>query len=235
MSQFGIPLGDRLRLHLNRWKRFTRNPTVLSLIRDGLKLSFIADPTSLKKRAVLLKCKPEFQEMLIKQLNKFLQQKIIEVDLKTDEGFTSLFFPIPKKDPAKLRWILDLRGLNSVVKKKGYKMETINTIRQMILKDDWMVSIDIQDAFYHVLIHRKHRKFLTFTAINNLGRKTVYRFRTLPMGLTNSPWALSRIIGEIIRKLRSKGLRLSYFADDLILMAKTKEECQENLKLLVEK
>src|SRR3989338_2912715 len=103
---------------------------------------------------------------------------------------------------------------------KPFKLETVKEIREMIHPGDWMISIDVTDAFYHILVNKKFRKLLRFM----IGRRK-FQYRALPMGLASSPWALTRVMGEFVRKIRSQGIKLSCYMDDIILIASSEEEC----------
>ena len=89
-----------------------------------------------------------------------LQKRAVErvQDLGTP-GFYSWLFLIPKKN-GKLRPVIDLSLLNQYIMKQPFKMETVKLVRQSILVHDWTVSIDLTDAYLHVPIHPRSRKYL---------------------------------------------------------------------------
>ena len=229
-SMSKLPITARLRHHLQRWRRFTRNKTVLSIIKRGLFIS-LRDPI-LKKRSFFMKCQDkETKKQLTKTIEKFLKQGVIEAapTAEQEEELVSLFFPIPKKGSNKLRWIIDLKELSQHVNKKAFKMETLEYVREMIQPGDWMISIDLMDAFYHLLVQPRVRKYLRFVA---LGQK--WQYRALPMGLSNSPWALSRVMAEFVRKMRALKIRLSCYADDLILLATDQATCIKHRDVVIQ-
>lgn len=216
----------RLRSHLNRWKKFTKNPTVLSLIEEGLKLTF--SRPILKRRSLFLKASSEMmKKTLSATIKRFLAEGIIEPTNQKSQ-ILNLFFPILKKNKKDLRWILDLKFVSAHLNHKAYKMETITQIREMIQEKDWMVSIDIVNAFYHLLIHPDYRQYCRFKALNK-----TYQFKALPMGLSESPWALSRIMNEFIRKIRAKGIRITCYVDDILIMAQTEQECEQHKTMVL--
>lgn len=97
-------------------------------------------------------------------------------------------------------------------------METIQTICSMMQKNDYLTSIDLKDAFLHILIHPDYRRYLQFN-----WKGLTYQFRTLPFGLSLSPLVFTKILRPVIKWARRKGIRLSIYLDDLLIMAKTKE------------
>ena len=61
-------------------------------------------------------------------------------------------------------------------------METASSIRDAIRPEDWAISVDHKDAYFHVLIHEADRKFLRFTWQEN-----VFQFVAVPFGLAPTP------------------------------------------------
>ena len=106
-------------------------------------------------------------------------------------------------------------------------METIKSVCNMLQKNDYLTSIDLADAFLHILIHPSHRKYLQFQWH---GRQ--YQFRVLPFGLSLSPLVFTKVLKPVLRWARRRGIRISAYLDDLIIVAKTKELSREHTRLV---
>ena len=52
--------------------------------------------------------------------------------------------------------------LNNLLHVPTFKMETAESIRKSIRKGEWVTSIDLTDAYFHVPIHRQSQKYLRF-------------------------------------------------------------------------
>lgn len=89
-------------------------------------------------------------------------------------GFYSTFFPVPKKDGCQ-RPVLNLNGLNKVVWVKTFKMQTLQSIISHLPRGDWLASLDLKDAYFHVPIRAQHRPFLRFEFLGQ-----VFQFKVLP-------------------------------------------------------
>ena len=61
---------------------------------------------------------------------------------------------------------LDLSVLNRYVHSTKFRMEIVRTVMSVIWQGDWMVSIDLRDAYFQVPEHQDRRKFLRFSSIN---------------------------------------------------------------------
>ena len=98
------------------------------------------------------------------EVNTPLRKEAIEVvpPRDTESGFYSQFFIVPMKDGG-LRPILELRHLNRSVMPLMFRMLTINQVVSQISSEDWFVTINLRDAYFHISILPQHRKFLRFT------------------------------------------------------------------------
>lgn len=76
-------------------------------------------------------------------------------------------------------------------------MLTVQHIVQSVRQGDWMATIDLKDAFFHVSVQLQHRKFLRFAFEDR-----VWEFSVLAFGLVLSPWAFSAVIQEAMAPLR---------------------------------
>ena len=81
-----------------------------------------------------------------------------------------------------------------------------------IQKGDWVVSVDLTDAYLHVPIHPSSRKFLRF-----LYQEVVFQFWVLPFGLLVSPRNFTRVVDAMMAHVRSLGLQVHHYLDDGLL------------------
>ena len=67
------------------------------------------------------------------------------VGIRPDQ-FVSRIFQVPKKN-GEHRLILDLKDLNKFLKKIHFKMDGLEDIASLISLNDYLASLDCQDAF----------------------------------------------------------------------------------------
>ncbi len=96
-------------------------------------------------------------------------------------------------------------------------------VLDLIQKDDYFTSIDLQDAYFSVPIHEHDQKFLKFRLNGAL-----YKFVCLPFGLSPAPKLFTKILRPIYAWFRFMGIRCSYYIDDSINMHQIKEICLQN-------
>jgi hypothetical protein len=137
-------------------------------------------------------------------------------------------FVIPKRNGG-FRPVFNLRHLNQYVQCPHFKLESIQQVIRLIRKNDYFTSVDLTDAFLHILIHRQFRRYLRFH-----WEGTTFQFRTTPFGLSVVPWLFTRITKPILQWARQKGIRISAYLDDWILIANSKEQAQTQTTALLQ-
>ena len=143
-----------------------------------------------------------------------------------DNEFISTVFLVPKKT-GDFRPVINLKPLNQFVKKIHFKMENIRMALNCISPGDFMVSIDIKDAYFSVPIFQPLLKYLRF--LWNFKR---YEFTCLLFGYSLAPRVFTKIFKPVIAYFRFLGFRVIIFMDDLILIVSSYDERLQQLGVL---
>ena len=93
----------------------------------------------------------------------------------------------------------------------------------------WMASIDLKDAYFHVLIHPSHRQFLRF-----VWSGVHLQYVTLPFGLSSAPRVFTKTLLPIVKALRALGVKIYAYLDDLLIVGASVEEVQRSLYLAIQ-
>ena len=109
-----------------------------------------------------------------------------------------------------------------------FKMETAESIRESIRKGEWVTSIELTDAYFHVPIHPQSQKYLRFQT-----KKGVFQFPALPFGVATAPLEFTRIVKEVKLIAQARNLRIYQYLDDWLLRSPTKEQCLKDSENLV--
>ena len=97
-----------------------------------------------------------------------------------------------------MRPILNLKPLNAYIESRTFKMENLRSIKKAIKKDDYLVSIDLQDTYMHIPIHPAYRKYLRFKI-----QGKVYQFKVLPFGLASAPRVFTKMMAPVVALARA--------------------------------
>lgn len=129
---------------------------------------------------------------------------------------------VPKKDGS-FRLILNLRQLNEFIDSLHFKMEDYRSVVNLMTKDCFFVSIDLQDAYHLIPVHESSQKYLLFEFQGKL-----YRYTCIPFGLSTAPRLFTKVMRPVMGRLRSLGFTSNYYLDDILLLENSTERCIEN-------
>ncbi|KAI2644258.1 Transposon Ty3-G Gag-Pol polyprotein [Labeo rohita] len=208
-----VPLVD----HLAAWKLLPNvSAWVLHTVERGYRIQFGAQPPQFNGVSPTL-VGLEQGLVMEQEVATLLRKEAIEVvpPHARESGIYSRYLIVPKKDGG-LRPILDLCLLNRSVKRLKFKMLTIKQVVSQIRSEDWFVTIDLKDAYFHVSILPQHRKFLRFAF-----RGEAYQYRVLPFGLALSPHTFTKCVNAALAPLRLQGIRILNYIDDWLILAQS--------------
>lgn len=203
-----VPVGARLMHFANRWLQITSDAWVHSLVTQGLTFQFEKRPPLSRVPIDLVSPHPQLPDSILGLLEK---QAVERVHDPCSPGFYSRLFLVQKKSGS-WRPVIDLKVFNTFLVKPTFKMETPAFIRRSIKPMQWGVSLDLEDAYFHVPIHPNYRKYLRFSF-----RGQVYQFRAMPFGLATAPRVFTKLMAAVSAHLRLHGVQLLQYFDDWLL------------------
>jgi len=184
---------------------------VVSVLRRGFKLMFW-EPAPLSRVPIALPDRPSHAVVVKAEVELLLQKQAIEiVEDPTTPGFYSRLFVVPKQN-GKWRPVIDLKVLNHYLKVPKFSMESLQSIWAALMPGNFAFSLDLQDAYFHIPIHRSHRKFLRFVVGDR-----VYQFRALPFGLSSAPWIFTQVMSQVKAMVHLQGIQLYLYFDDWLV------------------
>lgn len=214
-------MGGRLGSYWENWQTIGADDWVINVLRGGYYIPFDADPPLLTTEPPDLcysASHPLFQE-LRNSVQSLLQKEAIEVVEASTLGFYSRLFLAPKKSGA-WRPVIDLKPLNQFLTPPKFKMETVHSIMEAMQPNSWCTSLDLQDAFLHIPVAQRHRRYLRFRVGD-----AHYQFKALPFGLGTSPYVFSRVVKTVGAYAHVRGLCLIQYLDDWNLSCGTEQTC----------
>ena len=108
-------------------------------------------------------------------------------------------------------------------------MTTIQEVRSVLPVGGYGASIDLKDAYWHVPIHPRFRKYLGFS----LGG-IKYCFKALPFGLNIAPRIFTKISKAILKEVRRRGVLALVYIDDWLVWGPSYQECRRAVQIVLE-
>ena len=178
----------------SNWQMITSDKEILTSVR-GATIEFDTQPYNTKRPQSTFSA--EENAIIDSEVAKLLSKNIIETTDHTPYEVISNIFIRPKKDGGH-RQILNLKGLNQFVTYHHFKMETLQSIVQLVEKNCCMCSLE--DAYYTVGVSPSHRKYLSF-----MWKDVLYQFTCLPNGLSSCPRKFTKLLNPPLTELHKKG------------------------------
>ena len=192
---------------------------MVQVLREGYQIPFLTPPP-LSSVPILL---PSYSPSSIR--GKALTLEVLALREKgaielapSSPGYYSRVFVAMKASGA-WRPIIDLSILNRLVVFSRFHMETPQSVLRSIRPGDWMISLDLQDAYLQIPVHPESRRYLRF--VTNEG---TFQFKVLPFGLTTSPQVFTRVMAPVSVFMHRAGYRMLRYLDDWLVMGSSLEE-----------
>jgi hypothetical protein len=164
------------------------------------------------------------------EIDSLLSKGAIEVlHPPVGPGFYSSVFVVAKKSPGKFRLVINLKPLNALLVHKRFRMETQRSITSALNQGDWVISLDLTDAYLHIPIHKTCRKYLRF-----VHGTQVFQFRALPFGLASAPYVFTRVAAGLARVAHRRALFLYLYLDDWLLQNPIREALTLQIPVLTQ-
>ncbi len=98
-----------------------------------------------------------------------------------------------------------------------FRILTLKSILSQVQEGDWVVTVDLKDAYFHIQVVQRHRKFLRFA----FGGKA-YQYKDLPFGLALALRTFTKCMDAALAPLRLQGIRILNYLDDWLILARSR-------------
>ena len=220
-----VPVGGRVKFFIQNWKVITRDPWILQSVK-GIELPLVSNPYQ-KRIPVPSKFRAADQILIDSEIESLVSKHAVRETTPTSDSFYSNVFLVPKKG-GELRPVINLRNLNGFLPYQHFKMEGIQLLRDLMEEGDWLVKLDLKDAYLTINVAEEFRKYLKF-----FWRNKIMEFTSLPFGIAIAPRVFTKIMKVPIAILRRLGIRLVIYLDDIMIMNQSLSGIQSDLSTAV--
>ena len=216
LYQNNLPQAGRIKHFHFLWEKLTRDPSILEIV-HGWTIPLVETPHQ-KSDPAIYRFQNQEKELISKEVANMLEKGAIVPVAQIKGQFISNLFLREKKDGGH-RPIINLKKLNAFIPYLKFKMESIKNIKDLLSKGDYMVKIDLKDAYFSIPLNHESRKFVRFKWEGNL-----YEFVCLTFGIGPAPRIFSRLLKVPISLIRKLKIRIVIYIDDMLVMAATLSE-----------
>ena len=214
-------VGGCLAAFWRQWESRGAEPWIVQVLRVGYILPFISHPLLSSMPIPLPSYSPSsIRGLALAAAMKDLLSKGAIEPASPGPGFYSRLFVTPKVTGG-WRPVIDLSCLNRFVQLSHFRMETAQFVLQSIRHGDWMISLDLQDAYLQVPVRPESRRYLRFCLDNE-----VYQFRVLCFGLSSTPQVFTRVMAPVSSIMHRFGFRILRYLDDWLVLGSSLPEIE---------
>ena len=192
-------LYHRLADRLPAWESAGAGTVETSWLREGVRLPWIREPPPPFHQGVSFNNLSDAQREFVTEALRRHFQETGAIEPATSQKYVTKAFLVPKPGNNKWRIVFDLRHVNKFMRKLSCRYETLKKLRYLAKQGDFMISIDLEDGFFHIKVHPDDRQYLTFV-VEGLG---AFQWAALPMGLSMSPYVFTKLMRVFVKALRA--------------------------------
>jgi transposase InsO family protein len=184
----------------------------------GPKVHLEIDPTAKPHRSRAYPVAHKLQPVFKDELQRLVQEDVLERAGRSE--WIAGTFIIPKKEGT-VRWISDFRGLNKAIKRKVYPLPRIADVLRKRRGYKFLTKLDLSMMYYTFELDDESKEYCTIATPFGL-----YRYKRLPMGVSQSPDIAQEIIETVLSDLMDE---LEVYIDDIAAFS---DDWNEHMLLL---
>lgn len=206
---------NRLRRFVAAWRALPADPLTLAWIQFGWRIPFVRVPDRcMEANAPMTKQEAEFTDQEVKNLLRTgAASRTGQGGAKRPHCVCRLRV-VPKKGPKKFRLCHDTRHPNRYTGSKSVHYDDVRVLREIIRPGDFVFRFDFSSGYHHVGVRGKDRKYLGFYWDGSF-----YVFNVLCFGLAWAPYVFTRVVSQVIKRWRKRGVRCCAYLDDIAVCA----------------
>ena len=168
---------------------------------------------------------PSAEQVMSEMIDSWLERKFIS---PSKSQFASAAFCVAKKD-GRPRMVEDYRRLNAITLSDSHPAARIDDILDKAGGSKVYSTLDMVDGFYQLRMAKGHEHKTAFITARGL-----FEFNVVPMGLKNSPAALTRFMSYVFRTIDDADARehIGVYMDDIIVFSNSAKEHFRHLRAL---
>ena len=207
-----------LKRHAQWWHTNIKNDYIVSVIDHGYKLPLldIPEPIILRNNKSSL----DNEQFVTDEIEKLLESGVGRQLKQIPTVVNALTVAVNVE--GKKRLVLDLRTVNPLLDVPKIKYEDIRTASLYFKRNAFMSVFDLKSGYHHVDVHEAYQQYTGFAWKNKY-----YCYASCPFGLSVAGAIFSKILKELVKIWRTKGIAVVLYLDDGIIVGNTENELED--------
>jgi len=147
------------------------------------------------------------------EIDKLLSLDVIE-PASGATTWVSPVVPVPKKN-GEIRLCVDLRAVNSAIKRRQYPIPTVDEILEKLNNGKTFSKLDLNMGYHQIELDEESRHLTTFSTTKGL-----FRYKRLVFGISSAYEEFQEIISSLFKKESN----IQNIADDIIVWGANEQE-----------
>ena len=160
-------------------------------------------------------------DKLIQELLR--KNAIVECQREYGDYVSNIF--LRQKPNGSYGMILNHKNFNWYVNYQHFKMDMLIQILYLIVKDCYLMSLDLSDAYLSIFMSLASQSVLKFQ-----WRDKFYKFLAMPFGLTEAPRKFTKLVKCPLSVVRQAGFTIAAYLDDFLQCELTYDMCNRALQ-----
>ena len=158
------------------------------------------------------------KETISLEVENLLKKGAVEQVRSQKDQFLSNIFIVKKKDGGS-RSVISLNELNQYIPLLHFKIESLQSLKTLLQKSEYMCKLDLKDAYLCVPHSQDDRKSVMFR-----WEGTMYQGLCLCFGLALASIVFTKFLKILMALFRRIRIRIVIYLDDMLIIGRTKEE-----------
>lgn len=122
-----------------------------------------------------------------------------------------------------------MKPLNRFIKARGFRMATLKMVATVIRQQDFAVSLDLSDAYFHVYVAPAHHRFLHFKF-----KGKFFQFKAMPFHLCSAPRLFTKLTRAVSWYCRQQGIRIIFYLYDTVILSRSKHQAIQHRNFVLQ-
>ncbi len=160
-------------------------------------------------------------------IKKYLKEHLNKDFIESSTAFYASSILFVKKSDDELRFCVDYRKLNVIIKKNRYSISLITETIARLFKAKWMTKIDIRHAFNRIRLHsKKDENLITFRT-----KYETYKYLIMSFELINDSFIFQNFMNDILMNYLDEFV-IAYLNDIVVYSNSKKKHVKHVRKIL---